>query len=371
MRLEPSIAAAALAVSVAGAAAVRPAAAAPARNLVLVTADGVRIQELFGGMDAVVSENEKRSGIYDLERARRLYWRDTPEERRAALLPFFWGTLAPRGVVLGDRERGGSVQPKNPLLFSAPGYAEILTGRPQPDVVSNDVKRYPHATFLEYAQRALRLGHDRIAVIGSWDGFGTLASSRPGLFFGNNGYEDVPRGVATPRMLWLSEMQHRVMALWEEGRSDAVTFGIAMEYLKARRPRVLYLALSESDDWAHARRYDRLLDYLHVLDGYLRELWTTLQGLEGYRDRTVLIVTTDHGRGRTARDWVEHDEGIAGSEDAWIAALGPGVPARGDWASSPPAHLADVAATALRCLGLDPRAFDPEAGPPLKEVCGP
>ncbi len=34
-------------------------------------------------------------------------------------------------------------------------------------------------------------------------------------------------------------------------------------------------------------------------------------------------------------------------------------------------HLADVAATALRCLGLDPRAFNAEAGPPLPEACGP
>src|SRR5439155_11804578 len=99
------------------------------RNVILVTLDGLRIQEMFAGMDEVISQKEKRSGIYDLERARARYWRDTAEERRLALWPFFWGSLAGQGVVLGDKGRGSSVQPRNPYLFSAPGYAEILTGQ--------------------------------------------------------------------------------------------------------------------------------------------------------------------------------------------------------------------------------------------------
>jgi len=48
------------------------------RNVILVTADGLRIQELFGGMDPVVAASDKRSGIYDPERTRSLFWRPTP-----------------------------------------------------------------------------------------------------------------------------------------------------------------------------------------------------------------------------------------------------------------------------------------------------
>ena len=32
--------------------------------MILVTLDGLRIQEVFAGMDAVVSQKEKRSGVY-------------------------------------------------------------------------------------------------------------------------------------------------------------------------------------------------------------------------------------------------------------------------------------------------------------------
>ncbi len=335
------------------------------RNVILITIDGLRIQEMFGGMDPIVSENDKRSGIYDLERARARYWRPTREERREALMPYFWRTIAPRGIVFGDKEKGSSVLVTNPLLFSAPGYAEILTGRPQADVTTNDVKRYAHPTILEFARRELGLDGRQVATFGSWEGFKTLSSSHEGDFFTNAGYERIPPAMATPRMALLSDLQFQVMALWEEGRSDAITFGLAVEYLKRQRPRLLYIALGEPDDWAHARRYDRLLDYLQVLDGYLRELWQTLEASDSYRGRTTVILTTDHGRGVRPSDWVEHGEGIEGSQDIWIAVVGPDTPRLGDAAPSAMVHQADVAATLLRFLGLDPAKFDPQAGPPI------
>ena len=308
---------------------------------------------------------QKKSGIYDLDRARQRFWRDTPGERRAVLLPYFWGTLAPQGIVLGDKDKGCSVQPRNPLLFSAPGYAEILTGQPQPDVITNDTKRYPHRTVLEFVRSELRLGKRQVATIGSWDGFGTLSSSEADAFFTNTGYERVPAGMATPRMEFLGDLQFQIMALWEEGRSDAVTFNIALEYLRTERPRLLYIALGESDDWAHARRYDRLLDYIIVADGYLRRLWQTLQSIDQYRGSTTLILTTDHGRGITPSTWVEHDQGIEGSEDIWIAVIGPDTPRRGEVAPCDTLHQSDVAATLLRFFGLDGHLFNPQAGPPI------
>jgi len=254
----------------------------------------------------------------------------------------------------------------NGLFFSAPGYAEILTGQAQDDVTTNDVKRYPHTTVLEYARRRLGLSRMQVATIGSWEGFGTLASREPDVFFTNTGYEKVPREIATPRMAYLSELQTQIMALWEEGRSDAVTFGIALEYLKTYEPRLLYIALGESDDWAHARRYDRLLDYIQVFDGYLRRLWEALQASKAYRDRTTIIITTDHGRGVTPSDWVEHGEGIEGSQDIWVAIVGPGTPPRGDLAPAVPVHQSDVAATILKAFGLDAHDFNLRAGPPIE-----
>ena len=193
-------------------------------NVILITLDGVRIQEVFGGMDPlIVNGGEENSGIYDLERALNRFWRPTASERREALMPFFWQQLAPQGIVLGNKSAGSSMTPTNPHLFSAPGYVEILTGEFQPEVTSNSLRRYDHPTVLEHVQQALDLSYTDVAMIGSWEGFKYLAASRDDAFFTNGGYESVPAEYSSPRMDDLGHLQHRIMALWEVGRSDAVT----------------------------------------------------------------------------------------------------------------------------------------------------
>ncbi len=335
------------------------------RNVVFITVDGWRIQEMFGGMDGTIARKEKDSGIYDLERARRRFWRDTPDGRRAALLPFFWGTLAPQGVVLGNREKGSSVVIRNPHRYSTPGYLEILTGQPQPETDASLFERNPHRTFLEFIQEQAGLSRTQVAVVASWAEMRALAASRPEPFFINAGYEPVPPALATPRMTAVSDLQDEIMTGWETGRSDAVTFNIALEYLKMHRPRLLYIALDESDDWAHARRYDRVLDYMHVVDGWLRVLWETLQASDAYRGRTTIVLTTDHGRGLTPRDWIEHDEAIEGAQDIWVAVIGPDAPRTGEAGPAAAVTQSDVAATVIRLFGLDDRKFNPAGGAPI------
>lgn len=62
--------------------------------VVLVTLDGARTDEVFGGLDVAVV----RAQVEDGQRLQHhpLYkrlWAPTPEERRAKLMPFFWTTL--------------------------------------------------------------------------------------------------------------------------------------------------------------------------------------------------------------------------------------------------------------------------------------
>jgi len=334
-------------------------------NVVLVTLDGVRIQEFFSGMDERIAADAEASGIDDIDTVRKRYWRDSPTARREALMPYFWHTLAPMGVVLGNKSKGSSVQVRNDQWFSYPGYSEILTGQPQPDVRSNDIVRYPHRTVLQYLKQKLELAPTQVAQIGSWDGFRMAASSVDDAFFMNGAYDRVPPALATPEMDELATLRTQVMELWEESSNDVLTTRIALAYVKAQKPRVLWLGLSQSDDWAHARRYDRLLDYLHLADQLLEQLWGTLQSIDQYRDHTTLIITTDHGRGLTPKDWTDHDAGIEGSEDIWIAVIGPDTPDRGELAPSESVHQSDVAATMLRLLGLDWHDFNPGAGPPI------
>ncbi len=342
-------------------------------NVILITVDGLRNEELFGGIDERVLGSVENSGIeYESEsvRVRAAYAGSTPDLSRSALMPFFWTELVPNGVLLGNESIGGGVRVTNKELFSAPGYIEILTGEPHEDVVSNDLIRYPYSSFMEYAKAGLGLGFTDVATIGSWEGFALLSSSRPDLFFSNTGVEELKPEYSTQRMRWLDEIQHDIMSLWPEGRSDAVTFGMSVEYLRNFKPRVLYIAFGETDDWAHQRRYDRYLDYIHLFDSYLRRLWALLQSMDEYRNNTTLIVTTDHGRSHDPKEWVEHGAGMPGSEAIWIAIIGPGVPHRGEVAALNAVTQSDVAATALKALGLDYRQFNPRMGPPISEAFG-
>ena len=54
------------------------ASAANDHNVILVTLDGVRVQELFAGMDATIAADDARSGAEDIEVTRKRYWRATP-----------------------------------------------------------------------------------------------------------------------------------------------------------------------------------------------------------------------------------------------------------------------------------------------------
>jgi hypothetical protein len=336
------------------------------RFVVLVTLDGVRVQELFGGMDPVIANAQAaESGIYDMAVTKGRWWRETPEARREALMPFFWKTLAPAGMVLGNQAKGSKVTVQNDQWFSYPGYSEMMTGEPQPEVTSNDFVRYPHRTVLEHVREELGLEHAEVAQIGSWDGLKYAASSRDGAFFMNGGRDPVPATLSTPEIDLYVDLRRQVQQYWEETTSDVLTYRIAREFMKTNKPRVMWIGIGQSDDWAHARRYDLVLDYLHIADGLLADLWQTLQSMEPYRGRTTLIVTTDHGRGRTPADWAEHDAGIQGSQDIWIAIIGPDTPALGEVRDFADVTQGTVAATMLKHLGLDWRKFNAEAGPPV------
>lgn len=335
------------------------------RHAILITLDGVRTEEIFGGLDRAVLDSTAGQGAVEDLPVYKQYWAPTAEERREKVMPFFWGTLMRvHGSIAGNRGRDSRFGVTNRHKFSYPGYAEILTGAPHDDDIdSNDNKRYPYLTVLEFLRQSLGLPREMVGVFGSWETFNWIAEHEEGALTINAGYEAFE--TTDPVARALSEAQFTAKTPWDSARHDAFTFGLALHYLKTVRPRALYIAFDETDDWAHEKRYDRVLDSLARTDAQLQELWTWLQSDAEYRDNTVLMITVDHSRGHTPDDWSSHGEDVVRAEETWLATIGPDWSKRGEWQLAPPAYTNQIAATLAKALGLDFREAVPTAGAPI------
>ena len=173
-----------------------------------------------------------------------------------------------------------------------------------------------------------------------------------------------------PLIQQLNELQAEILSPWDFVRPDAFTFRLGMAYLKTHRPRVMYLAFDETDDWAHDGKYDLLLESYARTDRYLRELWEWIESDAQYRGKTTLIVTTDHGRGNTSADWRSHGRTIEGAQDIWIAFVSPDSPLRGEWRTAAPVFQNQIAATIAQLLGLNLGEARPAAGRPISALWG-
>ena len=335
-------------------------------NLILITLDGVRAAEIFGGLDAGILQSTlaKDARLEDSPAFKR-FNAATPAERRERLMPFFWKELMARhGSIAGNVLLQSPVTLTNTHRFSYPGYSEILTGEAHDDVIkSNDRLQNPYRTVLEELKDKLSLPAAAVATFGSWEVFNEIAEHIPGALTINAGYEPFETGDNTGREL--SRMQFQTPTAWDSARYDAYTFYLAMSHFLTARPRVVYLAFDETDDWAHSGRYDRVLDALNRTDGYLKELWTWLQSQPEYR-RTHILITTDHGRGRTTEDWRTHGAKIEGAQETWMAFISPAMSRRGEWRDHPPLHTNQAAATIASWMGVDWTEGRPGVGRAIK-----
>jgi hypothetical protein len=336
------------------------------KNAILVLVDGLRWQEVFTGADETLM-NRESGGVPDPGKLRASFWRETPEARRQVLMPFLWSVVARQGQLFGNQRSGSIAKVTNSFHFSYPGYSEMIVGYADPRIDSNAKRPNPNVTVFEWLHRKPAY-QGRVAVFGAWDTVAWIVNRERCGFFVNVGYEPVTAGKITPRQELLNQLKVEMPQVWDGEPFDAITVRAAVEYLKANHPRALWLTLGETDEWAHEGRYDRYLDAARRTDGFLRTIWETTESLPQYRGKTTLIVVVDHGRGHTAQGWKSHGNRIPGSDDIWVAILGPNTPALGERASVPPVTQSQIAATLAAALGEDYCADVPTAAPPIREA---
>src|SRR5262245_26643230 len=137
------------------------------QNLIVVSTDGLRWQEVFHGADDTLM-NKATGGVLKEAALREQYWDPSPEVRRKKLMPWFWTEFAPKGQVFGNRDLGSEVQCTNPLFFSYPGYNEFLTGHPDERIISNKAIPNANTNVFEFLQG--RPGYQgKVNAYAAWD----------------------------------------------------------------------------------------------------------------------------------------------------------------------------------------------------------
>lgn len=337
-----------------------------AQNIILITLDGLRGEEVFGGADQRLMS--KDNGVDKPDELKAQYWAEDREKRREILLPFLWSQCKQgQAWIAGDLEFESIVSVTNGHYFSYPGYNEILSGFPDPAVDSNDKKYNLNTTVLEWLHGKPEFS-GKIAAYGTWDVFPYIINDQRSKIPVNAGWQ--PFRVGDPNKLQvLNLVSQKLFHQWETDRYDVLTASGAIEELKSNQPRVLFVSFGETDSWAHAGKYDRYLLTAQQNDFFIRELWNTVQSLPSHKDKTVFVITSDHGRGdgRDREGWKNHSNKLPGSERTWVAAMGPGL-SRFGVDRGGKYEQAQVAATVAAFLGQDFTTFRSEVRPALPIV---
>ena len=337
------------------------------QNVVLIVSDGLRWQEIFTGAEADLLNDKAGGSWMSDEDLRKRYWRETPAARRAVLFPFLWGTVAKQGQIFGNRTAGSDAHVTNGKAFSYPGYNEMTTGFPNDAIDRNEFGPNPTPTVFEWLNHSDEF-HGRVAVYGTWKIFDDIFNkARSGLVM-QTGWTPPVDTSGTPRAALLRRLYETTTRFDEEDVEDSLLQVPLLDYVKSAKPRVLFVGYGETDNWAHQGRYDLVLDSAHRVDGFVKELWETMQAIPEYRGTTTFIITCDHGRGSGLSEWKEHGVEEKGSENVWIAVMGPDTSPLGERSHIAPVTQSQIAATVAALLGKDYHAAVPKAAVAIADV---
>jgi hypothetical protein len=318
------------------------------QNIFIITTDGFRWQEVFSGADSALINNP--SYVQDTSLVKAMYWDEDPVIRRRKLMPFFWDIVSEKGLLYGNRLFENKVNVKNLYKISYPGYNEIFTGYTDARIVLNFPKNNRNSNILEYLNNTAAY-HGKVVAFSSWNLFPYILNAQRSKIPINSGYDDMPEDGTDTIFRILNGMQDRVLHQ-SHTRFDCLTFLNAREYIGQYHPRIVFIGLGETDEFAHAGRYDLYLQQANAIDKMIADLWYFVQTNPFYKGKTTFIMSTDHGRGNKSTTWHTHNFLTKGSSETWLAMLGPGIAPLGESKVPMQTFENQYASTIAMLLGL-------------------
>ncbi len=336
-------------------------------KLVIVTLDGYRWQEQFGGVSKMLQKRLFKDPKFDKDFASKIT-QGTREEKRKILMPFMWSTIAEKGAIIGNRRQGNKLTVHNPYFFSYPGYSELFCGYVDKKVNSNG---HPDNQNLNLFDFLLQDDYykNSIAAFGNWDAFPKILNVNRNHIPVFHNYSSKPDVTSVPPLSNYEKFQTKVPLVSTYAEKDTVVYQHAKEYLVRNHPKALFIGFDETDHFGHTGNYPAYVMAAYQSDVWINDLWNTLQADPFYKDQTILIVTCDHGRGPASIElWRSHGQGLLASGQTWLALLGPGVKAIGEAKQHKCYHHDQIAATISQLLGKDFNSTNPRIGKPIEDV---
>ena len=228
--------------------------------------------------------------------------------------PKFWQHHAKQAVFYGDLLSNKRMETAS-LPISLPSYQSQMTGQIQscPD---NRCGRVPQETLLEVIVTKRHLPKKKVATFASWPEIGYALEHIPGATYSNTGNRpalDPDSGRPDKQMNEINQLQTKDYPYSGE-RYDKYTFAQAWHYWKKYKPLFLWISLNDADEAAHLgdkEAYQAALTYYDsILDTVLNAMGKD----------TLIIVTTDHGRG-DGEHWTEHAPQYPESKKTWCLVI--------------------------------------------------
>ncbi|ASK28861.1 phosphoglyceromutase [Chryseobacterium sp. T16E-39] len=337
------------------------------KNIVLISIDGYRWHEMFKGADPTLLQNKKYRQ-QDSAYVYKKFWAETESELRKKLMPFLWNVISKQGQLYGNRDLGSLVNVKNKYWFSFPGRSETVTGYCDDKINSNSYPNNPNENVLEFLNK--QKGYeDKVATIASWDAVSKIVNRDRNHMLVINPFEKATGKNLTESQKLANEIQNYIPNdFGQSARWDVGTYAIAKTYIAANHPKVTYIDFADTDDLAHAGKYDSYLDAAHYMDSMIGNLWTAMQEDPFYKDNTTFIICPDHGRGLGSQ-WTSHGTSVEHSSETWLVAIGPDTPPSGEMKNTSQIYQDQIAQTIATLLGFTFKANHP-VGEPVKSVFG-
>ena len=294
-------------------------------NIILITLDGVRWQEVFNGIDLELIENKKFTKNSEL--LNQMFFDENQKIRQQKLLPFFGNYIDNYGLLIGNNDEESSIKLTNDQLFSYPGYNEILTGFADSSITSNNKIYNKNQTILELLNNTKNYS-GKVAAFCSWDVFPYIINDKRSGVPVSAGYSNLEKNKLSKLESFIDVYQKMMPLFRYNVRYDLFTHILSMEHIKNTHPKFVYISYDETDSFSHDGSYDNYISSLHNTDKMIEELWIYLQQDSFYKDNTYMFITTDHGRGDgdfSNSMWTSHGAGVEGCENTWLAILGPGI----------------------------------------------